>query len=47
VRIRVFAARSAAPTFDFTARDVGYIEVANCDYVENTGKEDVIFLEVL
>ncbi|KAK9422566.1 putative Oxalate decarboxylase oxdD [Seiridium unicorne] len=46
-RITVFAAPSAARTFDFTAGDVGYIEAANSHYVENTGTEDVIFLEVL
>ncbi|KAK8051684.1 oxalate decarboxylase [Apiospora rasikravindrae] len=46
-RITVFAAPSAARTFDYTAGDVGYIEAANCHYVENTGDEDVIFLEVL
>ncbi|KAI0177432.1 RmlC-like cupin domain-containing protein [Pestalotiopsis sp. NC0098] len=46
-RITVFAAPSAARTFDFTAGDVGYIEAANSHYIENTGTEDVIFLEVL
>jgi oxalate decarboxylase family bicupin protein len=46
-RITVFDAPDASGTFDFTAGDVGYIPVANSHYVENTGTEDVIFLEVL
>jgi oxalate decarboxylase family bicupin protein len=46
-RITVFTAPSSARTFDFTAGDVGYINKADCHYVENTGTEDVIFLEVL
>lgn len=46
-RITVLAAPSSARTFDFTAGSVGYIEAADCHYVENTGTEDVIFLEVL
>lgn len=32
---------------DYTAGDVGYIPVAQSHYIENTGTEDVIFLEVL
>ncbi|KAI1267043.1 Bicupin, oxalate decarboxylase/oxidase [Xylariaceae sp. FL1019] len=46
-RITVFAAPSNSRTFDFTAGDVGYIPKAEGHYVENTGTEDVIFLEVL
>lgn len=46
-RITVFAAPSSARTFDFTAGSVGYIPQAASHYVENTGDEDVIFLEVL
>ena len=34
-------------TFDYTAGDVGYIPASNSHYIENTGTEDVIFLEVL
>lgn len=46
-RITVFAAPSSARTFDFTAGSVGYIPAAASHYIENTGDEDVIFLEVL
>ncbi|KKY32687.1 putative oxalate decarboxylase family bicupin [Diaporthe ampelina] len=46
-RITVFQAPEAARTFDFTAGGVGYIPQASSHYVENTGTEDVIFLEVL
>ena len=46
-RITVFQGPAASRTFDFTAGDVGYIPQANSHYVENTGTEDVIFLEVL
>lgn len=46
-RITVFKAASSARTFDFTAGGVGYIPAANSHYVENTGTEDLIFLEVL
>ncbi|KAL8284550.1 hypothetical protein RB600_009115 [Gaeumannomyces tritici] len=40
-------APSSSRTFDYTAGDVGYIEAAECHHIENTGTEDVIFLEVL
>lgn len=43
----MFQAPEAARTFDFTAGSVGYIPTAASHYVENTGTEDVIFLEVL
>lgn len=46
-RITVFSAPEAARTFDFTSGSVGYIPQAASHYVENTGDEDVIFLEVL
>lgn len=46
-RITVFQAPEAARTFDFTAGSVGYIPTAASHYIENTGTEDVIFLEVL
>lgn len=46
-RITVFEAPAAARTFDFTAGGVGYIPTAASHYIENTGTEDVIFLEVL
>ncbi|KAL8311085.1 hypothetical protein RB597_001914 [Gaeumannomyces tritici] len=46
-RITVFKAPSSSRTFNYTAGDVGYIEAAKCHYIENTGTENVIFLEVL
>lgn len=46
-RITLFNAPDASQTFDYTAGDVGYIPVAQSHYIENTGTEDVIFLEVL
>lgn len=46
-RVTVFQAPEAARTFDFTAGSVGYIPQAASHYVENTGDEDVVFLEVL
>ena len=46
-RITVFEAPAQSRTFDFTSGDVAYIEKANGHYVENTGEEDVIFLEIL
>ncbi|KAL8400883.1 hypothetical protein RB594_001057 [Gaeumannomyces avenae] len=46
-RMTVFKAPLSSRTFDYTAGDVGYIEAAECHYIENTGTEDVIFLEVL
>jgi oxalate decarboxylase family bicupin protein len=46
-RATLFTPPSAANTFDFAAGDVGYFPQSNSHYVENTGKEDLIFLEVL
>ncbi|OLN88292.1 Oxalate decarboxylase OxdD [Colletotrichum chlorophyti] len=46
-RITIYEAPEASRTFDFTAGDVGYVKVGDSHYVENTGTEDVIFLEVL
>ncbi|KAI1131221.1 Bicupin, oxalate decarboxylase/oxidase [Nemania abortiva] len=46
-RITIFQAPASSRTFDFTAGDVGYIPQAAGHYVENTGTDDVIFLEVL
>ncbi|KAL7783079.1 Bicupin, oxalate decarboxylase/oxidase [Trichoderma ceciliae] len=46
-RATLYAAPSAANTFDFTAGDVGYIPQADAHYIENVGTEDLIFLEVL
>lgn len=46
-RITIYKAPEASRTFDFTAGDVAYIPQAQGHYVENTGTDDVIFLEVL
>ncbi|KAI1074602.1 Bicupin, oxalate decarboxylase/oxidase [Whalleya microplaca] len=46
-RITIYGAPSQSQTFDFTAGDVGYIQKAAGHYIENTGTEDVIFLEML
>ncbi|KAK3686201.1 RmlC-like cupin domain-containing protein [Podospora appendiculata] len=46
-RLTAFSAPEASRTFDFTAGGVGYIPTAFSHYVENTGDEDLIFLEVL
>ena len=43
----MFNAPEASQTFDFTAGDVGYIPASNSHYIENTGTEDVVVLEVL
>jgi len=42
----VFAAGGHARTMDFQAGDVGYVEQSMPHYVENTGNEDIVFLEV-
>ncbi|KAM3066216.1 hypothetical protein ACMFMG_012120 [Clarireedia jacksonii] len=46
-RITIYAAPSSSNTFDFTAGDFGYIPASNSHYIENTGTDDVVFLEVL
>lgn len=46
-RTTIYLAPDAAQTFDYTAGDVGYIPASNSHYIENTGIEDVVFLEVL
>jgi len=45
-RMTVFDSGSKARTMDFTTGDVGYIEVSRPHYIENTGDEDLVFLEV-
>ena len=45
-RMGVFAAAGDARTMDFQAGDVGYVNRSFPHYIENTGKEDVIFLEI-
>ncbi|KAG6083073.1 hypothetical protein E4U16_004966 [Claviceps sp. LM84 group G4] len=46
-RATIYAAPSAGQTFDFTSGDVGYIPKDSAHYIENTGTEDLVFLEVL
>ena len=45
-RMTVFEAGAKARTFDFEAGDVGYIDMSHPHYIENTGPEDLVFLEV-
>jgi oxalate decarboxylase len=45
-RMTVFQAGGKARTFDFQAGDVGYIKMSRPHYIENTGTEDLVFLEV-
>jgi oxalate decarboxylase len=45
-RMTVFAAGASARTFDYRARDVGYVPQAMGHYVENTGSERLRFLEL-
>lgn len=46
-RVSIYDAPSASRTFDFRAGDVGYIPVPQAHYIENTGNETLVFLEVL
>ncbi|KAF7173976.1 hypothetical protein CNMCM5623_006246 [Aspergillus felis] len=46
-RATLFSAPSTATTFDYRAGDVGYFPRSNSHYIENTGDEDLLFLEVL
>ncbi len=45
-RMTVFEAGAKARTFDFEEGDVGYINMSMPHYIENTGTEDLLFLEV-
>ncbi len=45
-RMTVFAAGSRARTMDFEEGDVGYIQRNFPHYIENTGKTDLIFVEL-
>lgn len=46
-RITIYAAEGNSRTFDYGPGDVGYIPKSMSHYIENTGTEDVIVLEVL
>jgi len=45
-RVGIFFGASTARTMDFQAGDIGYVPQSLGHYVENTGKVDVVFLEV-
>ncbi len=45
-RMTVFANHSDARTMDFKEGDVGYIPVTLPHYIENTGSDDLVFLEM-
>lgn len=45
-RMTVFASSEKARTFDYQAGDVGYVPFANGHYIENTGDELLVFLEL-
>ena len=44
-RMTIFDSGSKARTMDFAAGDVGYVEISRPHYIENTGTEDLVFLE--
>jgi oxalate decarboxylase len=44
-RMTVFASSGKARTMDFNANDVGFIPAVAGHYIENTGTEDLVFLE--
>ncbi|KAF2488525.1 Bicupin, oxalate decarboxylase/oxidase [Lophium mytilinum] len=46
-RLTVYQAPASSRTFDFSAGDVGYVPFPNAHYIENTGSDDVVLLEVL
>lgn len=46
-RATLFTAPDQATTFDYHGGDVGYFPQSNSHYIENTGSEDLVFLEVL
>ena len=45
-RMTVFNAKEDARTMDFNANDVGYVPRMAGHYIQNTGTEDLIFLEL-
>jgi oxalate decarboxylase len=42
----VFPGEEKARTMDFSANDVGYVSTMAGHYVQNTGDEDLVFLEL-
>jgi oxalate decarboxylase len=45
-RMTVFPGQEAARTMDFNANDVGFVSNMAGHYIENTGEEDLVFLEM-
>ncbi len=45
-RMTVFNAKEAARTMDFHPNDVGFVPAMAGHYIENTGTEDLVFLEM-
>jgi oxalate decarboxylase len=45
-RMTVFIGGGKARTIDFSAGDVGYVDQSIPHYIENTGTEDMEFLEI-
>jgi oxalate decarboxylase len=45
-RMTVFASSGKARTFDYQAGDVGYVPFAMGHYIQNTGDEPLVFLEM-
>ena len=45
-RMNLFAAGNRSRTMDVQAGDVGYVPITEGHYIENTGTEDLIFLEI-
>ena len=45
-RMAIFDAGNRNRTMDFQAGDVGYVPITAGHYIENTGTEDLIFLEI-
>lgn len=45
-RMTVFPGQEAARTVDFSANDVGFVSNMAGHYIENTGDEDLVFLEL-
>ena len=46
-RLTAYLAPDSSRTFDFQAGDVGYVEVPQSHYLENTGDTDLVYLEML
>ncbi|CAG8101004.1 unnamed protein product [Penicillium nalgiovense] len=46
-RATLFTAPNSATTFDYSGGDVGYFPKSNSHYIENTGDDDLVFVEVL